>query len=220
MPKKHARKLIRTVDAVIAAKLLALGMATVASTIPREKADPKANEKKHSVLRMLSGVMAIQGYRGKIEGMNRDSIDPVNPKIDPKALPKIQEQLTELGFRDSPAIAGKSTVVMFRILSCVRAAGLTELEARCALNASLAVLPDVFQQRTKFPIEHHQEPLEFEFSEKALPVLAKFIERADHLGLSFETAMGQALYRWTQAKQGSVPVCVRAQEPVPPIPPA
>jgi hypothetical protein len=88
-------------------------------------------------------------------------MDIENPEIDPRELFRITAEVAKKlgceptaaqlqaeqaerapGFPDRPALGGKSAVVMFRLLSVLRAAALTELEAKCALNAALAVLPN------------------------------------------------------------------------------
>jgi hypothetical protein len=73
----------------------------------------------------------------------RWSMDIRNPKLttDAQELFRITNALhNALGFPE-PMSGGKSAIVMFRLLAVLRSARLTELEARCALNAALAILP-------------------------------------------------------------------------------
>ena len=75
-------------------------------------------------------------------------MDLKNPKIttDPQELFRVTAEASKALGMSEPMVGCKSTIVMLRLLSVLRSAGLTELEARCALNAALAVLP-VFQTR-------------------------------------------------------------------------
>lgn len=70
-------------------------------------------------------------------------MDLKNPKIDPKALPELRAEMERMGFLNPPSIGGKSVVVLFRLLSVIRSAGLSKMEAVCAVDAAKALLPDV-----------------------------------------------------------------------------